>query len=212
MQFFLEAEKNSSEPPASLQGKFRADCWHLCVSVEGIPEVCERASREFAQLAALSTAKPAQFVTVSESEGADLWHYIGQSIPVLLEASPFVAILKITALPARLTSLLQQLGGLADQASLAHAVLARACGVLYFAVLPNPDDAASLQRLSETVSRIFSFCTSVNASASLPWCSIALKRSVNIWGPPRPDFALACRLKSAFDPQNIFAPGRFLSP
>src|SRR5215831_16071612 len=127
-QLFLEAEKNSSEPPAApLQGKLRADSWHVCVSVEGIPEVCERASREFAQLAASSTLKPTQFVTVSESEGADLWHYIGQSIPLLLEASPFVAILKITTLPARLTSLLQQVGGLADQASLAHAVLARAC-------------------------------------------------------------------------------------
>src|SRR5215467_1040820 len=88
MQMFLEAEKNSPEPPvAPLRGKFPADSWHLCVSVEGTPEVCERASREFAQLSALPAAKPAQLITLDEALGADLWHYLGQSIPLLLEAS-----------------------------------------------------------------------------------------------------------------------------
>ena len=212
MQLFLEAEKSSPEPPApSLQGKFPADSWHLCVSVEGIPEVCERASREFAQIAASSAAKPAQFVTFIESEGAHLWHYISQSIPLLLEASPTAAIFKISAFPVGLAALLQQLLLLADQASLPHACLARACGVLYFALLPNSADPASLKGLTEAASRVFSLCTSENASASLPWCPSNLKRSINIWGPPRPDVALMRRVKSAFDPQNIFAPGRFLS-
>lgn len=211
MQLFLEAEKNSPEPPAApLPGRFEADFWHLCVSVEGIPEVCERASREFAKLVASSAAKPDHFLTLNETEGADLWHYLGQSIPVLLEASPSVVIFKISTSPARLALLLQQLSALADQFSLAHAALARACGVLYFALLPHSSDLASLQRLAESASRVFSFCASENASASLPWCPTALKRSVNIWGPPRPDFALMRRLKSAFDPQNIFAPGRLL--
>lgn len=212
MQLLLEAEKNSPEPPAApLQGRFTADFWRLCVSVEGIPEVCERASRELAQLVASSAAKPAQFVTLNESEGADLWHYLGQSIPLLLEASPSAAIFKISAPPARLAPLLQQLSALADQSSLEHVALARACGVLYFALLPDSGGLASLQRLTESASRVFSLCASENATVSLPWCPIALKRSVNVWGPPRPDFALMRRLKSAFDPQNIFAPGRFLS-
>jgi hypothetical protein len=97
-------------------------------------------------------------------------------------------------------------------------------------LLPDSDDPASLQRLSEAASCIFSLCASENASASLPWCTTALKRSVNIWGADfaapassrhlsssgsagaRTDIALFRRLKSAFDPQNIFAPGRFLSP
>ena len=211
MQLFLEAEKNSPAPPAApLQGKFPVDCWHLCVSVEGNPEVCERASREFAEFGASSTTKPAEFATLTESEGADLWHYLGQSIPLLLEACPSAAIFKISTLPTRLTPLLQRLRTVADQASLAHAVLARACGVLYFALLPDSDDPASFQHLAEAASRIFSLCASVDASATLPWCPTALKRTVNILGPPRPDFALMRRLKSAFDPQNIFAPGRLL--
>jgi len=209
MQLFSEAQTNS--PVGSFQGKFSVGSWHLSVSVQGTPEVCERASREFAQFAASSTTKPAQFVTLDESEGANLWHHLSQAIPVLLEASPSAAIFKISTLPARLAPLLQQLRALADQASLAHAALARACGVLYFALLPNSDAPPNLQRLTETAPRVFALCASENAFASLPWCPTQVKRSVNIWGPPRPDFALMRRLKSAFDSQDIFAPGRFLS-
>jgi glycolate oxidase FAD binding subunit len=213
MQLFIEAEKNSPEPPnAPLEGRFAADSWHLCVSIEGIPEVCDRTSREFAQISASSAVKPPQLVTLNETEGADLWHYLGQSIPLLLKTSPAAVIFRISALPARLTPLLQQLLALADQGSLSYAVLARAFGVLYFALLPDPDGPASLPRLGETVSRIHSLCAAETASASLPWCPTALKRSANIWTQPRPDLALMRRLKSAFDPQNIFAPGRFLSP
>lgn len=228
MQLFLEAEKNSQGPPGSpLHTKFPADSWHLCISVEGTPEVCERASRELDRLTTSSPAKPTQSGALNESDGADLWHYIGQSIPLLLEASPAAAIFKISTLPARVTELLQQLRALANQASLWHAVHARACGGLYFALLPNSHDAATLQRLSEASSRIFFLCASGNASAFLPWCPTQLKRLVNIWGSDfvgpassrpssgsavaRTDISLMRRLKSALDPQNIFAPGRFLS-
>jgi len=216
IELFVEAEKNSSQPPtAALKGEFPAGSWHLCVSVEGSPQVCERASREFAELAASSTAKPAQFVTLNENEGAGLWHYVSQFISFLLEACPLTAIFKITILPSRLAPLLEQLRALADQASLPYAVLARACGVLYFSLLLPSDEheslnSASLQPLAEATSAVFSFCTSENACAYLPWCPNQLKRQVNTWGSPRADFGLMRRLKSAFDPQNLFAPGRFL--
>ncbi|PYT99753.1 MAG: hypothetical protein DMG38_10575 [Acidobacteria bacterium] len=242
MQLFLEAENNSAEVPAApLQGKFAADSCHLCVSVEGNPEVCERASREFARIAAIPDAKLPELITLNEAEGADLWHDLGQSIPLLLETSPLAAIFKISLLPSRLASLLEHLRMLSDQASLPHAFLARACSVVYFALLPPPDDSGSRYRLAEAAAAIFSLCSAENASATLPWCPAALKREVNIWGfdfaarasnsarneasrrssssTPVPSSAAASncseltllrRLKSAFDPQNLFAPGRFL--
>ena len=231
MQLFLEAEKNAPEPPAApLQGKFPVDSWHLCVSLEGTPEVCERASRELNRLTASPDAKHTQLIILNESEGADLWHYVGQSIPLLLEASPSAAIFKISTLPARLAPLLRELHALADQASFPYAILARACGVLYFALLPPADTASSsLYGLAEVASAVFSLCSAQSASATLAWCPTQLKRHINVWGPdfvapassrhlpssgsavPRSDIVLMRRLKSAFDPQNIFAPGRFVS-
>ena len=209
MHLFLEAEKHSAEPPAALlQGKFPADSWHLCTSIEGTPEVCERAAREFAKFAASPTAKNMQLTTLDENAGADLWHYIGQAVPLLLKSSPSAAIFKITLSPNRLSALLPQLHSLAEQASLSDATLARSCGVIYFALLPHRDDVNLLNRLAQAAPAIFARCAKENASATLPWCPTALKHRVNVWGPPRPDLALQRRLKSAFDPQNLFAPGR----
>jgi glycolate oxidase FAD binding subunit len=240
LKLFLEAERNSPEPPAApLQGKLRADSWHLCVSIEGTPEVCDRASSEFARIAALPEAKHSQLITLDETEGADLWHYLGQSIPLVLETSPDAAIFKIAILPSRLAPLLEQLRVLADQASLCHAILARACGVIYFALIPRSGEQASLdadllERLAGASSAVFSLCARENASASLHWCPTQLKREVNVWGfafpapasgrpvspsavsratpaVPLSELALMRRLKSAFDPQNLFAPGRLFS-
>src|SRR2546429_7355395 len=126
----LFRSKNSPEPPAApLQGKFPGDSWHLCGSIEGTSEVCDRASSEFTRIAALPEAKHSQLITLNETEGADLWHYLGQSVPLLLEACSEAAVFKIAILPSRLAPLLEQLRTLADQASLPHAILTRACGV-----------------------------------------------------------------------------------
>ena len=38
-----------------------------------------------------------------------------------------------------------------------------------------------------------------------------LKVGVDIWGKPRNDASLMRRLKTAFDPGNVFAPGRFVA-
>jgi FAD/FMN-containing dehydrogenase len=34
---------------------------------------------------------------------------------------------------------------------------------------------------------------------------------MNIWGPIKNDAAFMRRVKNAFDPENIFAPGRFVA-
>ena len=240
LKLFLEAERNSAESRAApLEGKLPAGSWHLCVSIAGTREVCDRASSEFARIAALREAKHSPLITLNETEGADLWHYLGQSIPLLLGASPENAIFKITILPSRLAPLLEQLRVLALQASLCHAILARACGVIYFALIPSSGEQASLdsdpfRRLAGASSAVFSLCARENASATLPWCPTQLKGEVNVWGlalqtpvPGRPaptsavssatpsvpltELALMRRLKSAFDPQNLFAPGRLFS-
>jgi glycolate oxidase FAD binding subunit len=211
MQQFLDAEKNSPEPPASpLAGKFSANSWHLCLSVEGTPEVCERCARDLTRLVHQPSAKNPQFTELSENEAADFWHYIGQAVPLLLEASPAAAIFKIVQLPARFGPLFTRLSAIAEQAALPHSLMARACGVVYFALLPAANDADSLRRLIEAASAIFQLCVREGASSTIPWCPVALKRATNIWGPALPDANLMPRLKSAFDPQNIFAPGRSL--
>ncbi len=41
-------------------------------------------------------------------------------------------------------------------------------------------------------------------------CGPSVKRAVDVWGPPGPEFAIMRRLKEQFDPGRIFSPGRFV--
>jgi len=222
----VEAEKDSQVPSeSSMEGKFPANCWHLTVSVEGTNDVCERSVGDLTRLADQLSSKTAQTKILQENEGADLWHYLGQAVPILLESSADAAIFKIMQLPSRLGPLINELGRIAGQAQLNHALLVRGCGVVYFALLPaasgegvHPPAIAgsgSVSRVAEAACKVSEFCLKEGAAVSLPWCPTALKRSVNICGlssgsasSARTDLALMGRLKAAFDPHNLFAPGR----
>jgi glycolate dehydrogenase FAD-binding subunit len=41
-------------------------------------------------------------------------------------------------------------------------------------------------------------------------CPPAWKRTLDVWGPPRPDVALMREVKNKLDPRNLFNPGRFV--
>jgi len=39
---------------------------------------------------------------------------------------------------------------------------------------------------------------------------VAIKRQIDVFGPPRADIAIMRRLKEQFDPQRLLSPGRFM--
>ena len=41
-------------------------------------------------------------------------------------------------------------------------------------------------------------------------CGVELKHHIDIWGRPRPDFAIMRQMKEQFDPHGTMNPGRFL--
>jgi FAD/FMN-containing dehydrogenase len=53
-------------------------------------------------------------------------------------------------------------------------------------------------------------CNEKSAAAQILFAPTQLKRELQILGVDRPDVAAMRKLKAAFDPQNIFAPGRLL--
>src|SRR6266571_3095859 len=147
---------------------------------------------------------------LDDSTRPSLWGRLRETLSMLLEAFPATAIFKLSVLPAQHAALFAKLHEIANRAGLPHALVARAGGTLYFALLPAGNDADSIRRLTEVASSIFQLCAKENASAILLWCPTALKRAINIWGPPRPDLVLQRRLKFAFVPHNILAPSRLI--
>jgi len=180
----------------------------LCAAFDGTPEVLERYARDLTRLAEQSRATSTTIL--DDSTRPSVWGRLRESLSMLLEASPATVIFKLSVLPAQHAALFSTLHKIAERSGLPHALVARASGTPYFALLPAGNDADSIRRLNEVASSIFQLCAKENASAILLWCPTALKRAINIWGPPRPDLVLQRRLKSAFDPRNILAPSRLI--
>jgi FAD/FMN-containing dehydrogenase len=74
---------------------------------------------------------------------------------------------------------------------------------------PAKLDDAVIAALAGISAEVFEFAAAHRGQASIPFCPTDLKRRVNIWGPAREDADLMRRVKNAFDPHDIFAPGRF---
>lgn len=53
-------------------------------------------------------------------------------------------------------------------------------------------------------------CVQADGALVLERAPVDLKRRVDVWGPPRNDFALMRRIKEQLDPERVLNPGRYL--
>jgi glycolate oxidase FAD binding subunit len=185
---------------------FRPDEWQLCAAFAGTPEVLNRYTRDLTRLAEQS--RVTSTAILDDSTRPAVWGRLRESLSMLLESSPATAIFKISVLPSQHAALFANLRQIADRAALSHALVARAGSTIYFALLPSSANKETTAQLARGATQIFDSISSASGNATLLFAPRALKQYVSVWGPPRPDLALMRRLKTAFDPQNILAPGR----
>ena len=207
-RLFAPINHSLAKPPLAPLGAWLAgSAWHLCAGFEGHPEVCDRYARDLSRLAEETQVVSAHLL--DEAEHSTLGHSIGEAVPLLLNASPATVIFKMSLLPSHFDSAFAELREITDRASLPSALFARGSGTVYFALLPVTKDVQTFSRLARAATAVFELAACEGGHAMIPWCPTELKRSVNIWGLPRPDFALMQRVKNVFDPHGILSPGRF---
>ncbi len=187
---------------------FRPSEWQLCAAFAGTPEVLARYERDLARFATSSNATSTNFL--DDTTRPTLWGRLRETLSMLLEASPAATIFKISILPGHHAALFASLRQIADHAAVPHAIVARAGGTIYFALLPAGSNEQTTAILSPCIAEIFDLISASGGRASILFASLSLKGSTNVWGSPAQDLALMQRLKSAFDPQNILVPGRFV--
>jgi glycolate oxidase FAD binding subunit len=185
---------------------FRPSEWQLCAAFAGTPEVLDRYSRDLTCFAEQSRATSIAILDVTTRPS--LWGRLRESISMLLESSPTTAIFKISVLPSHHAQLLASLQQIAEQVGLPPALVARAGGTIYFALLPTSTNEESASLLAEPATKTIQTVSAAGGDAVLLLAPPALKARVNPHITPRSDLPLMRGLKSAFDPQNIFAPGR----
>jgi FAD/FMN-containing dehydrogenase len=134
---------------------------------------------------------------------------LGEAFDWLRSAGSNVALARIV-LPQPALGDLGMLLKMSQQPALRLAFVVRACNVAYFALLARSEDAQTKATMERSVSELFFRVEAKNGSATLLHAPLWLKDRMNVWGTKRPDFSLLQRVKQAFDPQNIFSPGRFV--
>jgi glycolate oxidase FAD binding subunit len=198
-----EAARRISAPDAPMDGGL----WHVLAGFEGTETVVARYQRDLARLA--EAAGAAEGRVLDDAGWPVLRARLREAIPLLLAASPAAAVCKVSVLPGKFAEIFGTLRVAAAKMSLESAILARGGGTVYFALLPERADEEALARLAQAAETVFEIAAAAGGHATIPWCPLALKKKVSVWGPARAELALMRRVKNAFDPAGLFAPGRF---
>jgi glycolate oxidase FAD binding subunit len=181
--------------------------WHAYLSYEGHETVVQRVSRELQKLACEADALQGGELPVITD--AQLGGVLREAFDWLRWSAPLVALFRIT-LPQVTVADFAKLQNISNAAGLRSALFHRAAGVIYFAVLTEQEQLSAIDALSNLAEELFSAIAAKAGSAVLLHAPQTLKQRIHVWGPRRADFPLMERVKRAFDPKGVFAPGRFV--
>jgi glycolate oxidase FAD binding subunit len=187
---------------------FKRGEWHLGIGFEGSETIQHRYSAELMQYAEKCEASDCHLL--GESDDKALGGALRELVNLLSCSSPAATIFRVTTLPS-FSPDVAALSALAARFSIPSCIFASSYGPLYFALQPDDLNDATASSLAHIASSVFEYAASKNGSAAILFCPTLLKRVVNIWGAARNDAVLMRRVKNAFDPENIFAPGRFVA-
>lgn len=180
--------------------------WCVYASYEGNAAVVERISRELEMFARQTNATGCEPLDKSTDES--LGGMLREAFEWLRFASPAVLLLRLT-LPEFSAEVSAGLSDILNANSLRGAFLLRARGVVYFLAQDDSEEGAALDRLGKTARDIIGIVAEKRGHASLLHAPLALKSRASIWAGTDENLGLMRRVKQAFDPQGLFAPGRF---
>jgi glycolate oxidase FAD binding subunit len=182
--------------------------WHVCVGFEGDETILRRYSSELVQYAQKCGAST--YHLLKKSDEKSLRDGLRELVKLLSSSGLVTTIFRINVFPSFPPDVMN-LRTLAQRFSIPCCIFANSSGPLYFALQPNELGAKTISALTQIASRVFEYAASKDGQASILFCPRELKEQVNVWGNSRSDAHLMRRVKNAFDPQNIFAPGRFVT-
>jgi glycolate oxidase FAD binding subunit len=195
------------ETNAEFAGRLDPGTWCVFASFEGNEAVVSRIARDLHRLAIEAGALTSDLL--DSSSNALLGEALREAFDWLRWSSPCVALFRIVSPQTKLRYLADLLC-VAQESSLRAALLVRAAGIVYFTLLVESEDESALRVLESAATRVFPLAAQAQGHATLLHAPLKLKSRVNVWGPNRADLGMMQRVKDSFDPQHIFAPGRFV--
>jgi glycolate oxidase FAD binding subunit len=193
-------QQGQQHVPAALED----GVWCVYSSYEGTEAVVRRVSGDLEKIAAKAGARGNEILEPAADELCG--GMLREAFEWLRWGAPATAILRL-ALPEVRVELIAELTRLADSVSLRSALLVRAAGVVYFALFCESEEAA-LAPFERICPPVASVARSRGGYATLlhaPWPTKAKLAEANA---EKMNLPLQQRVKKAFDPSGVFAPGR----
>ena len=212
---FAGENRTAPEVPLPLPGDwFRWQEWQVCAAFAGPAEVLDRCARDLTRFAEESNATAA--VILDDTTRPAIWGRLREALPLFRECSPAATILRLSILPAHHAEAITLLQAVAGAAKLPLGLVARAAGTVYVALLSeSPSDTPNsdaLEKLALLTQEVFALSRIRRGDATLLFAPPELRRALTGPASAPPSLDLARRLKSAFDPHDILAPGRLPAP
>ena len=184
----------------------KRDSWIAVVEAAGHEAVLQRHAREL--FAMSQDAQAAEFLPLDVAQRDRLFLCLCEFSPIAFDATSATTIFRIAALPSAMPALIQEIMKLAESRELECAILVRALGVLYIAIL-SPADAKVYPRSVICCREAMNLCLTSGAAPMIERCPQGLKAALSIWPPAGGEHEVAQRLKQVFDPHGVLSPGRF---
>ena len=182
--------------------------WTVCVGFEGNAEVCERYAKELARMAREADAENA--VAMHDDQFAALLEILREAPVTMREAAAEAVIMRFTVLPSQLADLLRAVKSFAGSSWMTAPVLVRSGCVLYMALLPRTGDETALKQLDYFSKSVGSLRGKLEFKGTILFCPAKWKTVLNVWMHVNSDVEMERRVKKAFDPNGVFARGRFV--
>lgn len=203
---FVRLFLQEQSPVASL--KLDTQAWTVCIGFEGDALVCDRYARDLSKIAQSAATQNA--VTLHDPAFLSLLAILREAPAAMSRAASQAVVFRFSTLPANLGGLLRALRSFAESSWMPNLVLIRSGTIVYLALLPGDTAEPALKQIAYFWKSVGSLRDKMEFNTSILFCPKEWKRPLNVWAYAAPDLDLHRRVKNAFDPMGIFAPGRFV--
>jgi glycolate dehydrogenase FAD-binding subunit len=191
----------SVEPPVAISNAK----WCVSAAYEGTEAVVRRISGDLERAAREAGALQSEFLNAAASER--LKAVLREAFDWLRWLSPATVVCRL-ALPEVKPEILSELSRLAESASLPSAILLRAAGVVYWAVFADGADDSAIATLTKVITSSRSVAAAHQGDSTVLHAPLPVKTRLAANPAGGQNVALSQRVKQAFDPAGVFAPGR----
>jgi glycolate oxidase FAD binding subunit len=180
--------------------------WFVVIEAAGHEAVLERHARDLAAMS--QDARAAEFIALDANQRDHLFGGLCEFSRIAFGATSTAMVFRVAALPSAMPMLLAEVRKLVERHAFDCAILIRALGVVYLALLP-PADPKICPQLLNCARELTTLCATSGAAPMIELCPLEIKNALSIWPPVGSEHEIAQRLKRVFDPQGILSPGRF---